>query len=618
MRACVRCSPRTAVWRTSRYTDSSWACACARATARVRDLVPTGIELTPPRAERSTGPGHRDFEIVGDAEIGVAEDMGRRDFTINAIARRLSTGELVDPFGGVGDLARRELRTVSARSFREDPLRLVRGLRLVSQLDFALSGETLAQMRLEADGLRHVSAERIGGGLAADGLGELSKLLLGVRPAAALLLSRETGILHELLPELVPSVGYRLASDRQPLPLDEHVFATVQHTADHGAPLAVRLAALLHDAGKPRGGRDRRVSRRARCTHRIDSARPPALPGADAAARGVDRAASQLPARRGGRRTLRASLPCPARRHHGVRPRVAEGGRLAAERRTGEKQHEAVAALRAALEAERDSPHRLSDLAVGGDDLRAMGFAEGPELGRVLEEPCRRSWTILRETSARGCSSRRERSPVTADTVRAVYEQLRAEAGPEVTIVAATKYVPLDEMAVLAEAGVEVVGENRAQDLERKHAAYGDAFRWHFIGHLQSNKVKVVNRICELVHSLDSDTAGRRLSVPALLEVNLASEPSKSGVPAAEVGGYVERYPLLRGLMTMPPLARDPEASRPAFRRLRELAREHGLEQLSMGTSQDWRVAVDEGATLIRVGSVLYGDVSSSWVSSHS
>src|SRR5687768_15693307 len=136
-------------------------------------------------------------------------------------------------------------------------------------------------------------------------------------------------------------------------------------------------------------------------------------------------------------------------------------------------------------------------------------------------------------------------------------------------------------MAVLVEAGVEVVGENRAQDLERKHAAYGDAFRWHFIGHLQSNKVKVVNRICELVHSLDSDTAGRRLSVPALLEVNLTSEPSKSGVPAAEVGEYVERYPLLRGLMTMPPLARDPEASRPAFRRLRELAREHGLEQLS-------------------------------------
>ncbi len=195
---------------------------------------------------------------------------------------------------------------------------------------------------------------------------------------------------------------------------------------------------------------------------------------------------------------------------------------------------------------------------------------------------------------------------MTAAGVRAAYERICIEAGPAVTVVAATKYVPLEQMAVLAEAGVEVVGENRAQDLERKYATFGDAFRWHFIGHLQSNKVKVVNRICELVHSLDSDTAGRRLEVPALLEVNLSGESSKSGVAPDEVAAYVERFSLIRGLMTMPPLAADPEASRPAFRRLRELAREHGLEQLSMGTSQDWRVAVEEGATLLRVGSILF------------
>jgi PLP dependent protein len=192
-----------------------------------------------------------------------------------------------------------------------------------------------------------------------------------------------------------------------------------------------------------------------------------------------------------------------------------------------------------------------------------------------------------------------------AAEVRGRYERLREQVGDGVTVVAATKYVSLDELGVLAEAGVEVVGENRAQDLAAKHAAYGDAFRWHFIGHLQSNKVKLVNEICELVHSLDSDSAARRLTVPALLEVNLSGEDTKSGVAPDEVGDWLARYPTIRGLMTMPPLADDPEVSRPWFRRLAALAAEHGLPELSMGTSQDWRVAVEEGATLVRVGSSL-------------
>ena len=195
---------------------------------------------------------------------------------------------------------------------------------------------------------------------------------------------------------------------------------------------------------------------------------------------------------------------------------------------------------------------------------------------------------------------------MTPDSVREAYESVRAEAGPGVTVVAATKYVPLEQMGTLVAAGIEVVGENRAQDLARKHAAFGDAFRWHFIGALQSNKVKVVNGICELVHSLDTDSAARRLTVPALLEVNLAGEASKSGVAEREIEGYLERYPLIRGLMTMPPFTEDAEASRPAFARLARLARDHGLAELSMGTSQDWRVAVEEGATLIRVGSTLF------------
>jgi hypothetical protein len=175
-------------------------------------------------------------------------------------------------------------------------------------------------------------------------------------------------------------------------------------------------------------------------------------------------------------------------------------------------------------------------------------------------------------------------------------------------VVAATKYVSVADMAALVDAGVDVVGENRAQDLERKHAEYGDAFRWHFIGHLQSNKAKVVNRICELVHSLDSESTARRLEVPALVELNLSGEGSKSGIAPEELPRFLGLYGDVRGLMTMPPETGDPEHSRTFFRRLRELAQEHSLTELSMGTSQDYRVAAEEGATFVRVGSVLYGE----------
>src|SRR2546423_6983739 len=196
---------------------------------------------------------------------------------------------------------------------------------------------------------------------------------------------------------------------------------------------------------------------------------------------------------------------------------------------------------------------------------------------------------------------------ISPESVRAAYARIREEVGEGVTIVAATKYVSVADMAVLAEAGVEVVGENRAQDLERKHAEYGDAFRWHFIGHLQSNKAKVVNRICELVHSLDSESAARKLTVPALIEINLSGESSKSGIDPGDLPGFLELYEA-RGLMTMPPETPEPEASRAYFTRLRELAEQHQLHDLSMGTSQDYPVAVEEGATLIRVGSVLYAE----------
>ncbi len=193
------------------------------------------------------------------------------------------------------------------------------------------------------------------------------------------------------------------------------------------------------------------------------------------------------------------------------------------------------------------------------------------------------------------------------ERIRERYAKVVDEMGPGVQVVAATKYVALEEMAALAEAGVTVVGENRAQDLEAKHAVYGDAFRWHFIGHLQSRKAPALNATCELVHSLDSLSAARRLEIPSLVQVNLSEEASKSGVSPEELESFLDACPAdVRGLSTMPPLTADPEASRASFQRLRELAERLGLRELSMGTSQDYRVAAEEGATLVRVGSHLW------------
>ena len=201
--------------------------------------------------------------------------------------------------------------------------------------------------------------------------------------------------------------------------------------------------------------------------------------------------------------------------------------------------------------------------------------------------------------------------PLSAEQIRRNYERIRSEVGPGVTVVAATKYADLKTMELLAGAGVEVVGENRAQDLAVKHERLRERFQWHFIGHLQSRKAKDVSELCELVHSLSSVSAAKRLSVPALVEVNLAGEETKSGVSPEQLPQFLAEARELgvdvQGLMTMPPLADDPERSRPYFRRLRELASELGLAELSMGTSQDYVVAAQEGATLVRVGSVLFG-----------
>jgi pyridoxal phosphate enzyme (YggS family) len=200
--------------------------------------------------------------------------------------------------------------------------------------------------------------------------------------------------------------------------------------------------------------------------------------------------------------------------------------------------------------------------------------------------------------------------PTSPERIRERYAALSSELGPDVGIVVATKYVSIDAMEDLAEAGVEIVGENRLQDVVAKHDRYGERFRWHFIGHLQSRKARDVSRLCELVHSLGSLSAAKRLTVPALVEVNLSGEETKSGIAPDELGPFLQETRGLgleiRGLMTMPPLTDDPELSRPHFRRLRELAEAHGLRELSMGTTQDYRVAAEEGATMVRVGSGLF------------
>ena len=198
-----------------------------------------------------------------------------------------------------------------------------------------------------------------------------------------------------------------------------------------------------------------------------------------------------------------------------------------------------------------------------------------------------------------------------ADRVRRNLERVRERVGDEVEILAATKYVPADELPVLAEAGIELVGENRAQDLLSKQAAHRDLFTWDFIGAVQSRKLKDISPNVRLIHSISSESALRRLEQnPArevLIQVNVAGEESKEGIDPAELPDYIERCPSpVTGLMTMPPFVERPEDSRRHFARLAELAAEHGLERLSMGTSQDFEVAVQEGATIVRLGSVIY------------
>jgi tRNA nucleotidyltransferase (CCA-adding enzyme) len=346
----------------------------------VRALAPKGIEFAPPRRERSTGPGRHDFEIDVDPDASVEDDMARRDFTVNAIARRLETGELVDPFHGQEDLEERVLRTVSEHSFAEDPLRIVRGLRLVSQLDLVPDEATLEQMARDAITVRLVSGERIGGGLHADGMGELSKLLIGARPAKALRIARDTGVLVALIPEFARAIDYDTQSARQGRTLDEHIFGVVQSAP---TSLAVRLAALFHDVGKPE--EDETGEKHAASGARIAD---------DVLARFryptrlrryvVDLvAAHSFPLEDVDELYARRFL-----REHGddvAADLVEHKDADLRAKSVAEWELEAIAKLRRLIRQEQRNPHRVTDLAVDGGDLLELGYREGPRLGAALQ-----------------------------------------------------------------------------------------------------------------------------------------------------------------------------------------------------------------------------------------
>jgi tRNA nucleotidyltransferase/poly(A) polymerase len=365
----------------------------------VRRQAPAGIELAPPRREVSTGPGRHDFEIVVDPKATVEDDLRRRDFTINAMARRLSNGRLVDPLGGRADLEAGILRAVSARSFAEDPLRLVRGLRFVSQFDLDPDEATLKQMRKDAAAVVHVSGERIGGGLAADGRGELSKLLEGAHPAKALRLARDTGVLVQMLPEFVGAVGFLQESRNHALSVDEHTFEVVQATADLGLPLRVRLAAVFHDLGKPH------VAWRGTDGHLHYYAKPGQ--SAHSHEQVSARLASEALARLRYPTALRTRVTRIVRGHM---IDTGRGGEVRARRllaRYGDEllldllDHKhadllgkgrapstddvaRLARFRALVLDQRRYPHRVADLAVDGNDLIGIGYTPGPAIGRQL------------------------------------------------------------------------------------------------------------------------------------------------------------------------------------------------------------------------------------------
>lgn len=364
-----------------------------------RDLAPDGIEFVPPRTERSTGSGHKDFEIVADKTVPFDEDARRRDFTVNAIAQDIETGALLDPLDGAEDARAGLLRVIGPRSFQEDPLRIIRGLRFISQHDLDPTPETLEQMREHAPGVEHLSGERIGG--------EMDKLLMGRNPAKSLRIARDTGVLPYLLPELAPTLGFDQGSKYHGLTADEHTFEVVQSMADQGVPLTVRWAGLLHDSGKPESawlGGDGRLHYYA---NEEQGKRGHEEIGAEKARSALNRFAHLERDDRD--RVIRIVREHMFRDHDSpkeikARQFLAKHGEALAldlldmkradiagkesdddERITAELGK--LARFQETVEGQLAAgvPYRIKDLAITGHDLIALGYTPGPALGQALE-----------------------------------------------------------------------------------------------------------------------------------------------------------------------------------------------------------------------------------------
>lgn len=364
-----------------------------------RDLAPDGIEFVPPRTERSTGAGHKDFEIVADASVPFDEDARRRDFTVNAIARNVETGELLDPLGGAQDARDGVLRVIGDTAFRDDPLRILRGLRLIAQHDLAPTDETIAQMREHGEAVEHLSGERIGG--------EMDKLLMGDHVGKALRLARDTGVLAHVFPEFEPTIGFAQESRYHGLTADEHIIDVVQALANVGAPLRVRWAGLFHDTGKPESswrGKDGNLHYYA--NYELGKEAHEAV-GAAKAGVALDRLSHLA---REDRDAVVAivlahmwhdfdkSSPRRARKFLAKYDEVMAHDLIDLKRAdiTG-KEPDADERVTRALgklgEFEQavdhalmtGEPYRLADLALNGHDLIGLGFEPGPKLGATLE-----------------------------------------------------------------------------------------------------------------------------------------------------------------------------------------------------------------------------------------
>jgi tRNA nucleotidyltransferase (CCA-adding enzyme) len=364
------------------------------------DLPPEGIEIAPPRVERSTGPGRHDFEIVPHPGIGTLShdellraDAERRDFTVNALYRDLSTGEVVDPLGrGQDDLAKGVLHVISPDSFRDDPLRILRGLRFQSQQGLTPDDETLAQMRAAAGSMTALTR----GGVSGTARTELDKMLMGDNVGAALRTMRDTGVLAAFLPELAPTVGFDQQSKYHSLSLDEHIISTLERAAEMHAPLDVRLALLFHDSGKPEGsfvGPD---------GLRHFYAGPENEAHEDVGARIAHDTLARLnyPQATVSRvtRIVRNHMVMPTTRPSKVRRwRAAVGPDLVddllihrradmtAKGEGGEDSVKALDAFEKVVRQESNAPATVRDLAVNGRDLIDAGIKPGPQMGALLQ-----------------------------------------------------------------------------------------------------------------------------------------------------------------------------------------------------------------------------------------